>query len=541
MLENAESGCGVNGILTGETLFAVPDQDHLSDESMLQGEAESIAFPRDEAAVVAVIQRIRESGGIATVQGSRTGICGAAVPQGGYAISMSSMKRILDVRPASDGNGFILRLEPGVTIMDLEAAARLNEIDDAGWDSCSKQAAALFRNSKPHFFPPDPTETTASIGGAASCNASGPRTFHYGPTRNYVEGLRLVLSDGDVIDIKRGSFKFNDLLLDADIDGKQLRIELPTPRFSTMKNAAGFYSAPGMDLVDLVVGSEGTFGVISQIDIRVIPEPAEKWGILCLLPDGTGVADIVAATRSLATLPEQCHIAALEYADARSLRLLERMKPDIVGTVFSTHMPRGDMAAIYIELHGQDTTAMMDAAAMVADLLSAHSGDIDNAVMATNAGDLDKLKTFRHSIPESVNTLMRLRKIDAPELMKVGTDFAVRPKDLGPLMAFMESALTESGLEYVSFGHIGDCNLHTNILPHNRLEFDRALELRQVFSEYVARLGGTLSAEHGLGKIKSRYLALMYSKAEIEAMRRIQQTFDRVGMFDNGNIFGRKG
>ena len=176
--------------------------DYLFDESRVVGHAEYIAFPQTEEELVTVVRYCDAHNLPLTAQGGLTGLTGGASPDGGLILNLSKMNRILGLRKGADGC-YYLRVEPGILLTQVRKALSEKAFDITDWDTASVEA---LRDLKPGelFFSPDPTETTASLGGMAACNASGARSLLYGATRVYVHGLRAVLADGRVTEVTRG-------------------------------------------------------------------------------------------------------------------------------------------------------------------------------------------------------------------------------------------------------------------------------------------------------------------------------------------------
>ncbi|MBQ2217602.1 MAG: FAD-binding oxidoreductase, partial [Firmicutes bacterium] len=191
---------------------------YLRDESRSVGKADFIAFPVCDEDVLEALAFARTNGLAVTTQGGRTGLAAGAVPGGGLVLNLSRMDKVLGVERAE--GSVLLRVQPGVLLVNLR-----------------KYVEGLRGTYGPLFFPPDPTETTASIGGMTACNASGARTYFYGPTRRYVEGLRVLLADGRSVTLRRGqqSASGRRLLLRCD-DGSRLFLPLPSYRMPAVKN-----------------------------------------------------------------------------------------------------------------------------------------------------------------------------------------------------------------------------------------------------------------------------------------------------------------
>jgi FAD/FMN-containing dehydrogenase len=346
------------------------------------------------------------------------------------------------------------------------------------------------------FYAPDPTERTASIGGTIATNASGSRSFRYGSTRRHVLALRVVLMDGRVLDVHRGD----------KIDFAVPALRLP----DTTKNTAGYPLAPGMDWIDLFTGSEGTLGVVMEAELQLLPAPTDVLaGVVFLISDSVAL-DVVDAWRGFPGL------RMIEYFDARSLDCLRPHYSEI---------PGGAGAALLIEQENGDI-----------DFWAEHAPPehVSNASwFAASDQDRERFRRFRHALPELVNATMRRRGF-----LKLGSDYAVPLARNREMLAHYHAELTQHALDYVIFGHIGDAHVHVNILPNSQAEFEAGQRLMLDFARHAVDLGGTVSAEHGLGKRKAHLLALQYTPAQIEAMQVVKRRLDPRWLLNRGNLFG---
>ncbi len=340
------------------------------------------------------------------------------------------------------------------------------------------------------FYAPDPTERTASIGGTIATNASGSRSFRYGCTRRHILRLRAALVNGRVLDVRRGD------KVDFDVP------ELPLP--NTTKNTAGYPLAPGMDWIDLFTGSEGTLGIVMEAELQLLPAPADVLaGIVFLISDGAAL-DVVDAWRRIPGL------RMIEYFDANSLDFLRPHYPEI---------PARASAALLIEQEEGDIDFWADHAPQ-------------DSWFAASDQDRERFRRFRHALPELVNDTMRRRGF-----MKLGSDYAVPLARNGEMLAYYQAELIEHELEYVIFGHIGDAHVHVNILPRSTAEFEAGQRLMLHFARHAVSLGGTVSAEHGLGKRKAHLLALQYAPEQIESMKEVKRRLDPQWLLNRGNLF----
>ncbi len=349
------------------------------------------------------------------------------------------------------------------------------------------QAAAARTNQ---FYAPDPTENTASIGGNIATDASGSRSFRYGSTRKHILGLRVVLMDGRVLNVKRGD------KVDFDVP------EIPLP--NTTKNTAGYLLKPGMDWIDLFAGSEGTLGIVVEAELQLLPKPADVLAGVVFLPSDDAAIEAVERWRKLDGL------RMIEYFDSNSLAFLRQRFPET---------PDHAGAALLIEQENGDIDFWADHAP-------------EDSWFAASDQDRERFRRFRHALPELVNDTMRRRGF-----LKLNTDFAVPLARNREMLNYYHARLKESGVDYVLFGHIGDAHLHVNVLPNSDAEFKSAQKVLLDFARHAVELGGTVSAEHGLGKRKAHLLELQYTPSQIESMKAVKRRLDPAWLLNQGNLF----
>jgi len=489
--------------------------DYLRDESRKNGSAIAIAFPKSAHELTAALKQTFSCGLPLTVQGSRTGIAAGAVPDGGLIINLSRMDAILgsgtDTGTAAPPT---IRVQPGVSLVALR-----------------RHLTTAF---PAHLFTPDPTETTASIGGMVACNASGACSFAYGPTRAHIEALTVVLADGDTLTLRRGHDKADGNRFSLTTDsGRLISGELPHIPMPTVKNSAGYWVKPDMDLLDLFIGSEGTLGILAEIELRLHAKPFQTLGILCFFAAEAHALACVQAIRSAASAALPHTLTAIEYFDADSLRFV-RTGTAHAGLPLPSSKP-GWNVALYLEWAlASDATSP---AALTSDILLACHGDPRNTWLAADASSLDKLKLFRHAVPEQVNAMIAERKRRLPDLTKLGTDFSVPDDILPEVIRLYRRDLAAAKLEHVIFGHIGDNHLHVNILPRDMTEYAIGKRLVRSWAERVVSWGGSVAGEHGIGRLKKELLAVMAGPEGLAGMRRLKATFDPTGRLNPGRLF----
>ena len=505
---------------------------YLRDESRSVGRAESISFPRSEEEVRAVLCALHEKAVPVTVQGARTGLAAAAVPREGHIMNLSRMDAVTALR--QEGGRFFVTVQPGVVLLNLRKMLQRREFDTAGWSEASQAALDALRKAPEQFFPTDPTETTAALGGMAACNASGARSFRYGPMRPHVTALRCVLADGCTVALRRGQYRADGLRFTLPtLEGGAVEGMLPGYTMPRTKNASGYYAAPDMDLMDLFVGSDGTLGVLTELELELLALPRVSWGVTVFLPceeDACRYAETVRAQVDCA--------AAIEYFNPYALEILRRQRQK--GGVFAK-LPdlgvAGDGAAVFVELHCGEEAEAMTALQVLGELAERCGGSAERSWVARTELENETLRHFRHAVPESVNSLIDERKRSYPGITKMGSDMSVPDGRLLEVTEMYRRTLAEEGFEYASWGHIGDNHIHVNILPRDMEEHARAKELFRRWAAAVSAMGGAVSAEHGVGKLKAPFLTIMYGREHIRQMRELKRSFDPAMQLGRGNLF----
>ena len=446
---------------------------YLEDASGFKGHADRVAVPANEAELCAILAEASRTATPVTIAGAGTGITGGRVPFGGLVVAGERLRKIEIAKgSATVGAGVLLR--------ELQSAA----------------------SQTGQFYAPDPTEFSASIGGTIATNASGSRSFLYGDTRRHILALRVVLIDGRVLDLRRGQ--------PIDFDTPAV------PRPATTKHTAGFPLHPGMDMLDLFIGSEGTLGVVTEAVVQLLPIPEELLsGVIFFASDD----DALTAVDQWRALPS---LRMLEYMDAPSLDLLRPSYSDI---------PRSSKAALLIEQQVEDESEY----AAWEERLARTNALAEASWFAASDVDRERFRRFRHALPEAVNDTVRRRGV-----LKMNTDFAVPFERNREMIEIYRNTLErEFPGHYVIFGHIGDAHVHVNILPASEEEAERAKAAITQFARQAAELGGTVSAEHGLGKRKAHLLALQYTAEQIEAMKAVKRRFDPQWLLGRGTLFQR--
>ena len=527
---------------------------YLADESRTHGTAQAIAFPSSEAEVLEVVSQVREShAGPITIQGARTGLAAGAVPNGGTVLNTSRMNRVTGLVQAPDGR-FSVLVEPGVVLQDLRRDLERKSFDTAGWSPASLEALQAFKEAPAQFFPTDPTETSACLGGMAACNASGARSFRYGPVRPHISGLRLVTAAGDIIDLARGQVQAHQGVLTLTAQsGRTYEVPVPSYTMPEAKCASGYYAAPAMDAVDLVIGSDGTLGVITQLTCDLLPVPALTWGVNCFFGAEDAALSFVELLQNAAPTPAYAaaekdappkaapsvledSIVALEYFDGDALDILRAQRASDPAFSSLPELVPQERVCVYCELSASSHEQMVAAVEGLARAMERVGADPDASWVGTMATDRERQRFFRHAVPESVNMLIDSYRAQDPAVTKVGSDMSVPRGMLRQVMELYRSTIQASGLQSAAWGHIGDNHLHVNLLPHNEAQWHQAKDLLALWAKEVSAMGGAVSAEHGVGKIKRDFLVPMYGLEGIRAMARTKLALDPQGLFGRGTL-----
>ena len=394
-----------------------------------------------------------------TARGAGTGLSGGALPVfGGVALDMKRFNKILDV----DKRNFQVTTEPGVITQELQEHLKAQGL----------------------FYPPDPaSKGSCFIGGNVSENSGGPRAVKYGVVKDYVLNLEIVLANGDVI----------------------------WTGANVLKNATGY------NLTQLVVGSEGTLGIITKIVLRLIP--AVKHDLILLVPFRSAVEACAAVN---AIFLAGYTPSALEFMERDALEWSMRYVQST-----GVNLPDDIAAHLLIEVDGNHMEELYRDAEAISQIVQQY--DIDEILFADTHEQKQMLWTLRRKVGEAVksNSIYKeedtvVPRAELPELLKI-------IKELG----------TEFGFKSVCYGHAGDGNLHVNIVKGDMSDADWKTKLpvgiRRLFKE-VVRMGGTISGEHGVGLVQKEYMDIAFNTVQMDLMRQIKRVFDPNGILNPGKI-----
>ncbi len=416
----------------------------------------AVLFPGDAREISAILHLANSDRFSVIPRGSGTGMTGGSLPvEGGVVLVMSRFNRILEI----DKDNLIAHVEPGVVTGRFHRAVEKEKL----------------------FYPPDPSSADFStLGGNLAECAGGPRAVKYGVTRDYVLGLEAVLPTGEII-------------------------------HAGVKTAKGVV---GYDLTRLLIGSEGTLGIITRMTLRLIPLPETVRAMTAIFDRMGPAAETVSEIIRRGIVPR-----TIEFMDNASIRCVERY--------LEMKMPVEAGALLLIEVDGKEEE--VDTLIEQLKTVCVSQGAIDTNI-ARKKEDIEKLWKARKAISPALFQY-------GPD--KINEDIVVPRSKIPDMVRKIEALKEETGLTMVSFGHAGDGNIHFNIMldKKNQDELKKAEAAIDTLFEHTLELGGTISGEHGVGITKAPYIAKEIGSVELNLMKKIKKVFDPNGILNPGKIF----
>lgn len=431
-----------------------------------QDETEDLVHPPEvvvratsTAEVAAVVRLCAELQVPITPIGGRTGLSGGALSVfGGVGLSLDRMNAIEQI----DERNLQVTVQPGVITQVLQEAVA----------------------AKGLYYPPDPSSRgSCTIGGNLAENAGGPRAVKYGVTRDFVLNLEVVLPDGEVI----------------------------WTGANTLKNATGY------DLTRLVVGSEGTLGIITKAVLRLVPHPKATRLMLVPFPSAIKACEAVSATFRAGITP-----STLEFMERDAIAWTMRYTDGL-----PAQLSTGPEAYLLIEVDGDHEDLLLRDCETILGVMEAHGcGEV---LFAETTAEKDALWRMRRSVPVSVKAHSVYKEEDT----------VVPRSELPRLLSGVKEIGARHGFTSVCYGHAGDGNLHVNIIKGDLSdafwEHELPKAIREIF-ELTVSLGGTLSGEHGIGLVQRPYMDIAFNRRQLALMRAVKQTFDPLGIMNPGKV-----
>ncbi|MGF0039440.1 FAD-binding oxidoreductase [Peptoniphilaceae bacterium SGI.131] len=412
---------------------------------------------------VAAIMKICYDNNINVIaRGAGTGLVGASVAiNGGVMIDMQSFNRILDY----DLNNFVVTVEPGVLLNDLAADAA----------------------QKGFLYPPDPGEKFATLGGNVSTNAGGMRAVKYGTTRDYVKKMEVVLPTGKVVEFGANVTK----------------------------------TSTGYSLLNLMIGSEGTLGIITKLVLKIVPAPTED---ISLIVPYENLNDCIATVPEL--FKHHLNPQSIEFMERAIVESSERF---LGKKNFPTQVGGVEVGAfLLVRFDGNDADQLLEIVEKAAELV------LENGALDVFVADTPEKKK---SAWEARGAF--LEAIEAETELYDECDVVVPISEIANYLAFVNEKGRDFSFEVKSFGHAGDGNLHIYACS-NDMEKEAFIkevdEFMDIIYDKAYEVGGQLSGEHGIGHGKTKYLAKFEGDAKIELMRGIKKVFDPKGILNPGKV-----
>lgn len=416
-----------------------------------------VAWPKDTDEISRLVKWASGRSLSIVPRGAGTGMAGGAVPvdNKSIVISLERMREVIEINKKN----FTVTVEPGVINGELQKELEIHGL----------------------FYPPDPASLDyCTIGGNVATNAGGPRAIKYGVTREYVMEIEVVLCDGTIM----------------TFGGR------------TVKRVVGY------ELKELLIGSEGTLGIISKITLKVLPEPEDVVTLLISFKELSKAGEFIPEIINMGVIPR-----TLEFLDNSCINLINQSSE--IGLSEDTE------ALLLVELDGE-INSLRRLAEKVLDRATKFKGQ---SQVATDYYSRERLWKARRSISPC---LLKMKDRE-----KINIDIAVPIDNISKALVEIQNLSLKSKTPIVSFGHAGDGNIHVNILVERgndrakKLGFDLA---KQIF-ELTVSLGGAISGEHGIGVTKKPYIGIQLSKRTLEFMKSIKKIFDPKGLMNPGKIF----
>ena len=478
-------------------------QNYLTDAANVKGFCDTVYIPESIEEISELLNKANKEKTPVTISGNGTGLTGGRVPQGGIVVSTEKLNQIIEINT----DEMYAIVEPGVLLSEFQSEVK----------------------SKNLLYPPDPTERNCFIGATIATNASGEKTFKYGPTRNFVLELEVILASGERLKLIRGDNIAEEYSLNLKTEnGNNYNVIIPDYTMPQTKNTTGYFAKKNMDAIDLFIGSEGTLGIITKAKLRLVPLPEKVISCVVFFDDEMNALKFIEKARYLSYMSRKNNLSnvidalAIEILDENSLKFLAED---------NSNLPPSAKAAIWFE---QEVTNDNEDILLEewTELINKFNGDEESVWFAFSEADNKKIQEFRHSLGSKVNEY-----ISKNNLRKLGTDAAVSDDNFLEFYNFAKDTAKNANIDFIVFGHAGNSHIHLNMLPKNEDEFVKGKEVYKQICIKAVQLDGTVSAEHGIGKIKRDYLIDMYGIENIKKMAAIKKVLDPNWILGRGNIF----
>ncbi len=501
--------------------------DLLTDESRLSGGIpDKVFFPESIGDLQSVFHDVQKEKCQIRLTGSHTGTTAGCVPDDHeWQISFNRMNKIQSCEKWSDDT-LLLTCQPGISLESL------NRILDNPSLAPSPFPGIDLLCEKSYCYVPDPTEMHAQLGATVATNASGARSFRFGSTRNSIFGLSAIVPQGDCITLQNDT-EINPSVGFSFTGGLTRTISIPPIHFRSpdIKNSAGFYCKEAMRPMDLLIGSEGLLCAFASI--TVLLQPKKK-----IIAGCSFFSSLESVFEFVAFLKNEPQVLSIELFDKSAIDFINQYYRRFPGSL--PEFPAGTERAILWEFSDQDPHPFDAVFDRWEKALKTSGTSFDNTWSGFEKSEIDRLKQFRHALPDAVNQTIAHYKQQYNQIRKIGTDTALPDSLFQTIYTEYLRIIDDARLQYVSFGHAGNNHMHINLMPSCNDEYERALNVYDHLMQMTIDAKGTVSAEHGIGKIKKKYCAGMFGEKAIDEMRMIKSAFDPCWILNNGVMLDKK-
>ena len=486
--------------------------EYLRDESYFEGCAEEVFFVETKADIEEILKEVNPL----TVQGSKTGISGACVPFNGNILNLSRFKG--DPVIGQDEDGAYIDILPGTTFEEVESFLRRREAGK-------------------YVLPIEPTEKTASIGGAAATNAQGPTPLYASNLAEHLLEADVCFPAFDNITIKKGKFIFSEngeLHLD---ETKKLQLEMLSDEEYSKIPIKLLTAKAGEDLLNVLVGSEGMLGIFERLRFRLVKRLKNNWNFLCFPPNEEKSFELLKAVLDENNGFKKNGLCALDYIDAQSVNCVKKHISSLDKYAQLPELPSENTPAVLIYFSKEEE--IYDVLESLQSLFESSGIEEKNIWAADSKDESEIIKMFRHAVPESINRAMEENRKRCKKIRKLAIDMQVRESDGN---GFEFDAFTEllkkncEDIDYVYTIHAGRNVCHIDLLPQTETDFEKALNIKEKLIAEFVKTNSAFGVENGCGKGKYEGLENYIPKKQRKMMQEIKTFFDPHGVLNNKNF-----
>ena len=447
-------------------------EEYLKDESGLKGWSDLFYFPENVNDLKDIIKNLCSKKEKITVQGNRTGISGGAVPRGGAVITTQKLNRVLEFEFDADKKEGYLTLEAGVTLEEITKGLKAKRFDTSLWSEKSKLHLENYRHSDILlFFPPNPTETTATIGGMTACNTSGSNAYGYGKLNNYIESIEIILGEATVL-LDRKETEYNSI---------------------QQKMLYGHKNDLKYDhIIDIFCGSEGYLGVISQVKIKLMYQPAHSWGVLLPFEDAEIMINFVKDIED----EEVTCIKSIDLFNSHTIHIINAFKTTVTSFADLPHMNMDKPFYMYLEISHDSEDMLIQSLEAIHKHLDIYAED---ALVATSPNELARFKKIWHCAIECIEMMPKNITIDIP-----GLDVIVPMSIYEEILGMMAKDIHKKDIQMMMLSHIGIGHINVRLFPKDKEEKTMANEILQKWLMHIKQCECQYAGEFGTGVLNAK-------------------------------------